>query len=382
MPGKKVMALTRDRLRILHLTAGSDAGGLSRYVFDLCSAMHDQGHEVAVAGQRGAWHGLFAEAPWPWIDVPMKGGPLALWQSARTLRRYLAEHPVDVLHAHYRRATLVARGLQQERRPPLLYTLHLSGISLAGPRRWFTDFGDHAHVAAVEAERWLAEEAGVDPRRITLIPHGIDPGRFPPADAQTRQTARQSLGISPQALVAVYVGRLDYPKNEHWLLDVAAAARDRLPDLRVLIAGEGPDEADLRRRIGQLKLEGRVTLLTGRRDPLPVYQAADAMLLPSLREGFSLVCAEAMSVGVPVLRTRTAGTQELIVENVTGRSVPIDHEAFVSQAVEFLCDRPRLQEMSRSASRHVREHFRFDRQVEQTMALYRRLSGEVTETGR
>ena len=48
-----------ERLSILHLLAGSDAGGLSRYVFDLCSALHAQGHRVAVAGERGAWHWLF-----------------------------------------------------------------------------------------------------------------------------------------------------------------------------------------------------------------------------------------------------------------------------------------------------------------------------------
>ncbi len=65
-------------MRILHLTAGSDAGGVSRYIFDLCSAMSAAGHQVAVAGERGAWHDLFAAAPFPWIDAPLKGGPLTL----------------------------------------------------------------------------------------------------------------------------------------------------------------------------------------------------------------------------------------------------------------------------------------------------------------
>src|ERR1700730_9900446 len=93
-------------LRILKITDGSAAGGWSRYIYDLCLAMHAQGHEVAVAGERGAWHWLFEKAPWPWIEVPIKSLPLKAWETARTLREYMgrqytAKHPVDVIHTHY-----------------------------------------------------------------------------------------------------------------------------------------------------------------------------------------------------------------------------------------------------------------------------------------
>src|SRR5689334_12260876 len=98
-----------QRLRILHLTAGSDAGGVSRYIFDLCSAMFEAGHDVFVAGERGAWHEMFEKAPFPWIDVPLKGSPLALNRAADALRDFLRDRGVDVLHTHYRRATLAAR---------------------------------------------------------------------------------------------------------------------------------------------------------------------------------------------------------------------------------------------------------------------------------
>src|SRR5437868_8620817 len=146
-------------LRVLHLTAGSDAGGLSRYIYDLGTAMIARGHTVAVAGQRGAWHWLFEKSPLPWIDAPLKGGPLALWQATKTLRAWLADHPVDVLHTHYRRPTLFARRLQRHLRIPILYTVHLSDLSLRWPRRAFSDFGDHTHVASTEARRWVIEDA-------------------------------------------------------------------------------------------------------------------------------------------------------------------------------------------------------------------------------
>jgi glycosyltransferase involved in cell wall biosynthesis len=365
------MADPNRPLRILHLTAGSDAGGLSRYIHDLCAAMHTQGHQVAVAGERGAWHWLFEQAPWPWIDAPLKGGPLALRRAGRILRRWLDEHPVDVLHTHYRRATLVARRLQRTR-IPILYTVHLSDIALRFPWRLLTDFGDHTHVPSEEAHAWVLA-AGVRPEKVTLIHHGIDPDRFPIATAEQRRLARESLGLAEDDLVAVYVGRLDRPKNEDWLLDLAEASAEPLPKLKILLAGQGPHELRLRRRIERPELAERVRLL-GHRDPLPVYQAADALLLPSQREGFSFVCAEAMSVGIPVLRTRTAGTAALIVEGTTGRSVEVDRRAFIAGAMDFLADTQALRRMGLTAAQHVRGHFTFDQQLARTIDLYRRMS--------
>jgi glycosyltransferase involved in cell wall biosynthesis len=361
-------------LRILHLLAHTEAGGLSRYVHDLASAMHAQGHEVCVAANRGAWHWLFERSPFPFIEVPLDKGPLGLWKSARILRTHLAAHPVDVIHSHYRRTTLVARRLQRNGQPPLLYTVHLSDMPLGWRSRWFGDLGDHVHVASAEARRWTTEDAGVDARRVTLIPHGIDVARFPRADQKIRAQARHELGLSDADRVAVYVGRLDVPKNEDWLLDVAERSRQSIPNLRIVTAGTGPHEPDFRRQIAARRLDGRVIHLGERSDPLLVYQAADAMLLPSQREGFSLATAEAMSVGVPVCRTRTAGTAELIVEGVTGRSTPIDREGFITAAIEFLADEPALRRMGIEAARHVRDHFTFHRQLEATIALYRRLA--------
>jgi glycosyltransferase involved in cell wall biosynthesis len=361
------------RLSILHLLAGSDAGGLSRYVFDLCSALHAQGHRVAVAGERGAWHWLFENAPFPWIEVPLKGSPLKLFKSHNVLRRYILANPVHVLHTHYRRATIVARALQYHRKLPILYSVHLSHITIAGPRRWLSDFGDHTHCAATEAKFWLVQEARVPAKKITYIPHGIDPAKWPRADEATRLAARQKLGLQPDDRVALYVGRLDTPKNERWVIDVAEQARHTIPNLKILMAGDGPHESQVRKRIAADNLGDRVMLL-GHCNPLTAYQAADALLLPSAREGFSLVCAEAMSVGVPVLRTRTSGTRELIIEDVTGRSVPINRDQFIAEAVDFLSDLPALRKMGAAASEHVRTNFTFDLQLARTIDLYRSLA--------
>jgi glycosyltransferase involved in cell wall biosynthesis len=359
-------------LRILHLTLASDAGGLSRYIFDLGFAMHAKGHQIAVAGDRGAWHWLFETAPFPWIDIPFKSGLFGAKKCERILGDYLAKNPVDVLHVHYRRCTLIARRTPQAHPIPMLYTLHLSHMAMGWVRRKFTDFGDHTHVASDEARQWLIQSMGVPHELISIIPHGVDPQRFPLASDEDRNAAKTAMGLKPDDLVATYVGRMDKPKNEEWMLDLAAASRQKLPNLKVVMVGEGPHERMLQQRVKREKLQDRVVLL-GHRDPKPIYYAADALLLPSEREGFSLVCAEAMSTGIPVLRTRTAGTSALVVENATGRSVPINHDDFVAGSIDFLSDPAGLKRMGKLAAKHIKDHFTYERQLNDTIDLYRSL---------
>lgn len=363
-------------LRVLHLTLGADAGGLSRYITTLGAAMVARGMEVTAAGDSGAWDWAFEQAPFPYIRVPLKQGFFGLRQSARELRAWMSQHRVDLIHTHYRRATLLGRRLQRSlrrgQRPPILYTLHLSHIDIGGWRRWFSDFGDHTHVASRDSLDWLVREARVPPERITLIPHGIAPDQFPKRSDADKRAARARLRLPADAPVIAFVGRLDHPKNALWCAQVVAAAQREIPNLHLLYAGEGPDQADLQDFAVRQQIAQRVHFLD-HTDPLPVYQAADLLLLPSEREGFSLVCAEAMSVGVPHLRTRTSGTSELTIQNVTGVSVEINREAFIGATVRLLLQPELLKQMGENGARFMRENFTFQRQVEETLTLYGRL---------
>jgi len=359
-------------LRILHLTAGSDLGGVSRYLRDLCEAMHAQGHHVTIAGERGKWSQLFDSEPWPWLDISLKGGYLKLRRAASQLVDHLCDHPVDLLHVHYRKAAIVGRWLARRFRLPMLFTLHVTGIPMRGIWRWLSDFGDHTHAPSQMAQQWLIDVARVDSNRITIIPHGIVANKFPVADAAQKLAARRALGLPANGIVAAFVGRYEAPKNEGWVINLAAASRQRLPDLYVVMIGQGPNESVLHRRVQSEGLTDRVVILPYG-DPMPVYGAADAVLLPSSREGFSLVTTEAMSTGRPVLRTRTAGTAEHIIENVTGRSVPISLDAFLEGAMDFLSNSAALSRMGLAAAKHVRQNMEYELQLERTLSLYWRL---------
>ncbi|HCD31935.1 MAG TPA: hypothetical protein DER01_05965 [Phycisphaerales bacterium] len=365
---------TASPLRILHLTAGSDLGGVSRYLLDICHATQQYGHHVTLAGQQGPLHQAFVDADLKWYDAPLAGDLLTLRRAGRSLGRLLESESFDLICAHYRKSAMVGRQLARQWNVPLLFTLHLTDIPMGLPWRWLSDFGDHTHAPSQMAKDWLMSTANVPEKQITVIPHGINTQRFEIVTPAKRTDARLKLVLPPQRTIAAYVGRFDVPKNHDWLVDLAVACRNKLPNVMILLAGDGPDAGRMRDAIYEHHLFDHMRVLSYR-DPLLIYHAADALLLPSAAEGFSLSCCEAMSCGLPVLRTQTAGYQEQIIENVTGISVPIDHDAFIDSALNFLADRDRLEQMGVKASDHVREHLRFDQQVSQTLELYQRLAG-------
>ena len=362
-------------LRVLHLTRGSRAGGVSRYLLDLCGQLHRHGHQPIVAGERGIEHPAFAREPWPWVDISAMRRPWNMWADRRTLIRYLQTHPVDILHAHYRKPAIVGRWLARRLKVPLVFTLHLADVPMNWWYRRLSEFGDYTHVPSAAAGRWLHAAARIPEKRIVLIPHGVDVWQFPQAAAEQQRAARAQLGLPPGAVLAAVVGRLAPQKNPAWVLDLAQVCKERLPGVRFVMLGAEPGDTHWTAQIQTRGLAEQVRLLPYG-PALPVYQAADALLLPSQFEGFALTVIEAMSVGRAVLRTRTAGVDEQIIENVTGRSVPVDHDAFISAGLDFLADPARLAQMGAAAARHVRTHLTLDQQYERTIAFYRRVITE------
>ncbi|MEQ9454450.1 MAG: glycosyltransferase family 4 protein [Phycisphaeraceae bacterium] len=365
-------------LRVLHLTAGSDAGGISRYLHVLNHELVGRGHRPVIAGEVGLWHDLFEDAPWPWVEAPLKGGAVSLWRARGLVERGLRREgfdgrpPVDVIHSHYRRASLVGRWLAKRWRVPLVFTLHLTGIPVGGASGWMSDWGDITHVPSSQARDWLLEEAGLAAERIELIPHGVRAENYPEAGDDARRASREALGLGDRSPVVTFVGRFDDPKNEAWVVDLADLSRQIAPEGVFVMQGEGPHEGELRRSIRKRGLGERVRVLAYG-DPKDAYVASDLVVIPSSLEGFSYVTTEAMALGRPVLRTRTAGWAEHVIEGRTGRSCAVDREAFLMAGLEMLNDSEGLRAMGHEAAAHVRRSLTLDRQVDQTVELYKRV---------
>jgi glycosyltransferase involved in cell wall biosynthesis len=154
---------------------------------------------------------------------------------------------------------------------------------------------------------------GVPAERIRLVAGGIDAARF--AIPDSREAARERLGWPPDRPVIVTVRRLVRRMGVSQLIDAMADVTRRVPDALLLIAGRGPEAAELDARIRALGLENHVRLLGFVPDDiLPlIYRAADLSVVPSQSlEGFGLTTLESLAAGTPVLVTPVGGMPEIV----------------------------------------------------------------------
>jgi glycosyltransferase involved in cell wall biosynthesis len=149
---------------------------------------------------------------------------------------------------------------------------------------------------------------GVGDERLRRIPNGVDSDLFRPPEAGEREAERARLGIDAAAPTAIYTGRFAPVKRLDLLVDAAA----RLPELHLVLVGEGSEERRLRESIAARGLGDRVHLLPLVDDPASLYRAADVYVCASSTEGMSNSVLEAMATGLPVVAASASGMAELV----------------------------------------------------------------------
>jgi glycosyltransferase involved in cell wall biosynthesis len=213
---------------------------------------------------------------------------------------------------------------------------------------------------SAEVSRYIAREYGAPAERIAVVPNAIDLERFRP-----QRPADGSRCI-------VTVGRLVQQKNPLLFVAAAAALRQRLPDARFVMVGDGPLRSEIEAAIRAAGLEGACTLAGERRDVEAVLGGADLFWLTSDWEGLPNAVIEALACGVPVVATAVAGTGDLIRDGDEGFVVPPgDRDALVARSAQILGD-PALHARMRAAARARAERFGIRQMVEATQAVYQR----------
>ncbi len=214
-----------------------------------------------------------------------------------------------------------------------------------------------------------AEHAAGRKLPITVVTPGVDVERFHPIDASERREARAHFGLPADAQLVVSISRLVPRKGFDTAIRAAALLRPTRPDLVLVIAGGGRDEARLRQLADQLgapvRFLGRVS-----NDDLPrLYGCADvyAMLCRDRwggleQEGFGIVFLEAAACGVPQVGGNSGGAAEAIDDGTTGLVVSRPEEpSDVAAAIESLLDDPALaQRMGRAGRERAVTEFSYD----------------------
>jgi teichuronic acid biosynthesis glycosyltransferase TuaC len=301
--------------------------------------------------------------------IGMNVAPALLAAGARaTVARMLDEgYDFDLIDAHYFYPDGVAAALLGKYfNKPVVITARGSDITQLPtfplPRKMI-QWAARRAAGVITVCHALKDEVinlGVDPARVTSLRNGVDLQLFRPVE---REAVRARLGLQHFTLLAV--GHLVPVKAQQ----VAVAALVALPDVRLLIAGNGPNRAMLEKLARELGVADRLTMLgalpqTQLRD---YYGAADALVLPSEREGWANVLLEAMACGTPVVASRVWGTPEVVAAPEAGLLMEERTPKGLADAVRAL----RANYPDRAATRRYAERFSWDDTSAGQLALFR-----------
>ena len=336
----------------------------------------------------------------PFEDLGKEELPAQLCAFTAAVLREEAQHEpgfYDVVHSHYWLSGQVGWLARDRWSVPLIHTAHtlakVKNAALADgdrPEPRLRVIGEEQVVA--EADRLIAntaEEArqlvhhyGADPRRTLVVPPGVDLDRFSPGD---RTVARRALGIRPDAVVLMFVGRIQPLKAPDLLLAAAAemladdpTLRDRL-EVHVIGAPSGSG-LEAPRQLEQLAATLGIADLVRFLPPQPPhrlavhYRAADVAVVPSHNESFGLVALEAQACGTPVVAAAVGGLPTAVCDGVSGLLVegrdPADYAAAIRGV---LARRPFL---AAGARRHA-ARFSWDRTAESLVEAYTAAAAEM-----
>ncbi|GAB3370229.1 glycosyltransferase family 4 protein [Massilia agri] len=309
-------------------------------------------------------HGLQVEHPrYPVLPkIGMNVAPLLLAQAAKpAIARILDEgYDFDLIDAHYFYPDGVAAAmLARYFNKPLVITARGSDITLlpqyALPRRMITWAANRADgvITVCHALRDEVVALGVPQERVTSLRNGVDLQLFRPIE----RTANPLFTL-------LTVGHLVPVKAQELII----AALPLLPDVRLVVAGDGPNRGMLEALARELGVEARVQFLGAvpQAQLRGHYGNADALVLASSREGWANVLLESMACGTPVVASRVYGTPEVVAAPEAG--VLMDERT--PQGVADAVDRLRAAYPDRAATRRYAERFSWDDTTAGQIALF------------
>jgi len=360
------------RLCLLSTDYLPNPGGIAAHVAGLSQALAELGHEVivlTVSRYRGRAE-AYEEQGVRVVRVPRLGDRLQ-GARARLLHRALedlhAESPLDLVHFHmYGPESEATRRFGQA---PAVFTNHSSGFirdveSGLGAALWEEINHAREFIAPSLELLDLLLQLGCPPDHATFIPNAVDHTTF-------RLSERRRL-----AGATVLCPRRLEPKNGvRFVIEAAPRLLGECPEALILIAGDGSEAADLRRRSAELGLGDRVRFLgnVSRTDMPGLVASSDVVVLPSLKEATSVAGLEAMACGKPLVGTTVGGLPQIITDGVTGLLVPpADPNALAEAILGLLRDSALRETMGAAARARVEREFAWPAIARQTLAVYER----------
>lgn len=380
--------MAKRPLKILHLINDLGCGGAQRVIYDLVTAI-DKDNFLPIVGLWGKKWGhemieYFAESNIEVVDfhARSKFDPKALY----SLSRYLSRNSIDILHTHLFLMHIMGRIAGKCAKVSRIVSTHhnllqsnhkvsrffekltspLSDVTTVVSRAAQESYFSTSELFSVEALR--------SGRKHFTIYNSVNTEDINRAVGNTDiRQVRDELGLKDEFVFAC-VGRLHPSKGHKYLIEAVDHLRETHPFIRILIIGDGPLQKELIEEAQARGLHEQINFLGYRNDVYRILAASNALVQPSVFEGFGLASAEAMACGLPVISTNLPSIAEVVQHEKTGILVPPGDSLALSKAMATFVDNPVLAATNgANGKQRVEKMFSSQAIVQQYEALYETL---------
>jgi glycosyltransferase involved in cell wall biosynthesis len=343
-------------LRILHVLAPAEVGGLERVVLSLAAGLRADGHDIHVAAVLGrpAEHSIFA----PLRRAGVVVHPLTIRRRAYLRERSAVEsvcrqiHP-DIVHTHGYRADVIDAPVARRLGIRTVSTFHGFTGGAWKNRAYellqlFALRNFDAIVAVARPQAIHLVRSGIPASRIRVVPNAW----YHDQDPLARRQARAAFRVPHGRFHVGWVGRLSWEKGADIFLDAVALLKD-LP-IVVSMVGDGPERLALEQQARRLGIGSLVTWWGTLPNAGRVFPGFDAFVISSRTEGTPIVLFEAMRSNVPVVAAAVGGVPDVVSGGQAALVSPRDAVALAS-AIRGVYHDP---QMAQARASHARERLR------------------------
>lgn len=280
---------------------------------------------------------------------------------------------IQLIHTHLYHANMYGRIAALISKIPAVVTEHNVYPKYKLRRRivnWFLAKKSKKIIAVSEmVKKDITVRDWIKPSKIEVIYNGIDIDRFP--SVVPKEEARQKLGVPTDCFLIGTIGRLTDQKGQIYLINTIGIIKGIIPEIKLLLAGSGPLESDLKNIVSTKGLNEYVKFLGARRDIPDILKAMDIFVFPSLWEGLPMVLLEAMASSLPVVATSVGGITEILRNGINGIIVPPCNEGALVQAIIGLSkDKAKLKLLGEIGKKTVEDKFTASLMVKNLASIY------------
>lgn len=208
---------------------------------------------------------------------------------------------------------------------------------------------------------------GISKKKIIILSNEIDLNRFNPKNYD-RKGMRERLNIGEDERIVLFIHRIAERKGAHHIPEIVRQVGNAVPNVKFIIAGDGPYFETLKKKLSSDALDSHVKLLgwVPNRKIMELYAAADIFMMPSEEEGFPRVLLESMAMGLPFVATDVGGVREICSQKQNNFIVPVKNNIFFADKIIELLQSPVIYEalkkegldhVQRFSSKRVKERF-------------------------